>query len=105
MFTIAVNRYKDSFDVDVGRGSRWGNPYSHESKSRAKYIVSSRDEAIELYSFWILGQPELIGDLGELKGKRLGCFCLPKGCHATFLADLADKFDTNSEFSDYSAFW
>jgi hypothetical protein len=105
MFTIAVNRYKESFDIDVGRGSRWGNPYSHEAKSRAQYIVSSREEAIELYSFWILGQPELIGDLDKLKGKRLGCFCLPKSCHATVLADLADKFDTNSEFSDYSAFW
>ena len=105
MFTIAVNRYKESFDIDIGRGSRWGNPYSHEPKSRARYIVSSRNEAIELYSFWILGQPKLIGDLGELKGKRLGCFCIPKACHGEVLAELADKFDTTKEFNDYSAFW
>jgi len=105
MLTIAVNRYKEPFDIDVGRGSKWGNPYSHDPKSKAKFIVESRDEAIRLYSFWILAQPNLIADLHEIKGKRLGCFCLPKGCHAVVLAELADKFDENSDFSDYSAFW
>lgn len=105
MFTVAVNRYKEPFDIDVGRGSKWGNPYSHDPNSKAKYIVSSREEAIELYSFWILGQVDLIADLGELKDKRLGCFCLPKSCHAVFLSELANRFDETKEFNDYSAFW
>lgn len=105
MITVVVNRYKESFHIDIGRNSKWGNPYSHEKKSLAKYIVKSRQEAIELYTYWILGQPELIASLGELKGKILGCFCLPKDCHGEFLAKLADNFDETKDFNDYSAFW
>lgn len=105
MMTVAVNRYKQDFDVDVGRGTKWGNPFSHDPKSRAKFIVSSREEAVRLFRHWILGQPHLLADLHELKGKRLGCYCLPAECHAVFLAELADRFDPNADFSDYSAFW
>jgi hypothetical protein len=105
MITSVVNRYKEPFEVDIGRNSKWGNPYSHEPKSYAKYIVATRQEAVELHSYWILGQPHLIADLGELKGKVLGCFCLPKACHGEFLSILADNFDPEKDFSDYSAFW
>lgn len=105
MYTCVVNRYKEPFDVDIGRTSRWGNPFSHDKRSKAQFIVNSRDEAVYLYSHWVLAQPELIYDLWELKGKRLGCFCLPAACHGTFLAKLANNFDDKSEFNDYSAFW
>ena len=107
MITAVVNRYKEPFHIDIGRNSKWGNPYSHEKKSLAKYIVKSRQEAIELYKYWILGQPELIASLGELKGKILGCFCKPphSDCHGDILCVLADNFDESKEFSDYSAFW
>jgi hypothetical protein len=105
MHTCVVNRYKESYDVDIGRASRWGNPFSHDKKSKARFIVNSRDEAIDLYSYWILAQPELIHDLADLKGKKLGCFCLPSSCHGTFLAQLANNFDDKSEFNDDSAFW
>lgn len=105
MKTIVVNRHKEPFQVDVGRGSRWGNPWSHESKSRAKFIVSTREEAIENYRYWILGNPELLADLGELKGKILGCYCLPKSCHAEVLAELADNFDETKEYESDEPFW
>lgn len=105
MYTCVVNRYKDTYDIDIGRGSKWGNPFSHDRNSKATFIVKSRDEAIELYSYWILGQPHLIADLHELKGKRLGCFCLPKPCHGIYLSLLADNFDVAQEFEDLSAFW
>ena len=105
MLTVAVNRYKEPFQVDVGRNSKWGNPYSHEKRSLAKYIVKTRKEAVELHRYWVLGQPDLMADLGELKGKILGCFCLPKECHAEFLAQLADNFDPDKEYEDYSPFW
>jgi hypothetical protein len=105
MNTIVVNRYKEHFEIDIGRKSKWGNPYSHDPKSQAQYIVGSREEAIFLYSKWILGQIDLIADLNELKGKILGCFCLPKSCHGEFLCYLANNFDPNAEFSDDSAFW
>jgi len=105
MKTIVINFYKERCDTNVGRASKWGNPFSHNPNSQAKFIVSSRDEAIALHKFWILGQPDLLAELGELKGKILGCYCLPKACHATWLAHLADNFDESKDFSDYSAFW
>jgi hypothetical protein len=105
MRTVVVNRYKEPFEVDIGRGSKWGNPYSHEPKSRAKFIVKSRAEAVRLFRYWILGQPHLLADLGELKGKILGCYCLPKACHGEILAELADNFDPDILSSDDSAFW
>lgn len=101
----AVNRYKENFDVDVGRRSCWGNPFSHESKSKAQFIVATRKDAVDLYSYWILGQVELISRLDELKGKKLGCYCLPMSCHASVLAELVNNYDIHKEFSDYSAFW
>jgi hypothetical protein len=36
-------------------------------------------------------QPDLVNDLHELKGKKLGCFCKPKRCHGDFLAREANK--------------
>lgn len=105
MITVAINKYKESFDVDITRNSKWGNPFSVKEKSRASYQAVSREDSIEKHKFWLLGQPHLIADLGELKDKRLGCVCWPKKCHGDFLAELADRFDPNADFSDYSAFW
>jgi Domain of unknown function (DUF4326) len=34
--------------------------------------------------------PELMGALGELRGKVLGCWCSPKPCHGDVLARLAN---------------
>jgi Domain of unknown function (DUF4326) len=89
--TKVVHCKKEPFDVYIGRPSKWGNPYSHKVGGAAKIIVSSRQEAIEAYRFWIQKQPKLLKALGELKGKTLGCWCKPDGCHGDVLAELADK--------------
>lgn len=44
-----VNLKKEKYDVYIGRGSKWGNPFSHLENSKALYKVSSRNEAIEQY--------------------------------------------------------
>ena len=38
-------------DVYVGRGSMWGNPYTHikNKKTMAKHIVADREAAIRSY--------------------------------------------------------
>lgn len=106
MKSSIVNRYRDSnFEIDIGRSSIWGNPFSHDKKSKAKFFVKTREEAVEKYEHWILAQPELICRLSELKGKVLGCYCLPLKCHGSFLCSLVNNFDENKEFSDESAFW
>ena len=90
--TRVVNKYKESYDVYIGRGSKWGNPFTHisDKKTKADFVVSSRDEAIESYRNWIVKQPQLLKDLHELKGKTLGCFCKPKRCHGDVLVELVN---------------
>lgn len=45
-----VNKYKEEYAVYIGRGSIWGNPYTHiPSGTKAEHVVSSRDEAIIAY--------------------------------------------------------
>lgn len=90
--TTVVNKYHgESFDVYIGRGSIWGNPFSHLDNTKALYKTNSRDESIESYRDWILTQPQLLARLHEIKGKTLCCFCKPKTCHGDVLAELADK--------------
>lgn len=92
MTTTVVNKKTDKFDVYIGRGSKWGNPFRIG-------IDGDRDEVIELYEDWLKGQvatppgfkiPSLSEALVELKGKRLGCFCKPLACHGDVLAKIVD---------------
>lgn len=91
MTTTVVNLRNDPYDVYIGRGSKWGNPFSHKPGTTARFRVSSRAEAIRRYHEWIIDQPELLAALPELVGKRLGCFCKPKACHGDILVELLWK--------------
>lgn len=89
--TTVVNiRATDRYDVYIGRGSKWGNPFSHKKGTSAEFVVASREEAIERYRGYLANRPELVEALHELKGKTLGCFCKPAGCHGDVLAELAE---------------
>lgn len=88
-----VHFKKDPCDIYIGRGSKWGNPFTHKDGTIAEFKVSSRKEAIEKYEEWIKTQPHLMESLGELKGKTLGCWCKPQACHGDVLKKLADSLD------------
>ena len=79
-----VNKHYEPYDVYIGRGSVWGNPFTVKEMGR--------EAAIEAYREYITKQldqrPELVTQLLALKGKRLGCFCKPKACHGDVLLDL-----------------
>jgi hypothetical protein len=81
----AVNLKKESYDVYIGRGSKWGNPFAMRNQSQTE-----RDRVCEEYEkyFWTTDLPN---QLSELRGKRLGCYCKPLRCHGDFLADLVNK--------------
>ena len=84
--TIVVNKYKSQYDVYIGRGSKWGNPFPITE-------TASREQVIAKYREWITNGngKHLLKDLHELKDKRLGCFCKPKACHGDVLVDLINK--------------
>lgn len=83
--TVVVNKYKEEYDVYIGRGSKWGNPYSHKEGTKAAFKVESREMAIRDYRghLWGLIRSGRLTreELLELDGKRLGCFCKPQSCH------------------------
>lgn len=86
-----LNKHRDVIPPDaiyIGRGSKWGNPFSHMKGTKARYFVESRDEAIEAYEEWLLNNVELLDQLDELIGKDLWCFCKPKRCHGDVLIKL-----------------
>lgn len=90
---LVVHFRRAPYDVYIGRGSKWGNPFTHHrlDSTQAKWEVSSRNEAIRAYEEWLKGQPDLMAALPELRGKILGCWCAPKACHGEVLARLAES--------------
>lgn len=86
-----VNSRKEIYEIYIGRGSKWGNPYSHIYGNGI--YVSTREIAIEKYKEYIMNKPELLKDLHELKDKVLGCFCKPKACHGDILIQLIKELD------------
>lgn len=84
-YCIVVNKYKEDFDIYIGRGSKWGNPFKTVNSSDKE-----RNRVCEEYEKWFW-KTDLPSQLYELKGKRLGCFCKPKRCHGDFLAKLVNE--------------
>ena len=90
MITKVVNLNKEPYDVYIGRGSKWGNPYTtiKNKETLASEIVETSEEAISKYKDYVLSNPDLYNSLDELEGKVLGCFCKPKPCHGDILLEL-----------------
>jgi hypothetical protein len=96
--TRVVHLKKEPFDVLISRPSKWGNPFTHikDKKTRAQFVVETREMAIQKYREWIMTQPDLLNSLHELKGKTLGCWCKPLSCHGDVLVELIEKNDENN---------
>lgn len=90
MVTRIVNLKHESYDVYIGRGSKWGCPFTiiKDRPTLAKEIVGSKEEALSKYKEYVLNSPELMESLDELDGKTLGCFCKPEPCHGDVLLEL-----------------
>lgn len=67
--------------VYVGRPSKWGNPYFVG-------VDGTREQVIAKYRALLM--IKLPGDLDELRGKDLVCWCHPLPCHADVLLELAN---------------
>ncbi len=89
----AIVHVREPYDVYIGRGSEWGNPYTHIKNrvTKANFIVRTREEAIEKYKEWILSQPELMKKIESLRGKKLACWCKPRACHGDVLVELLNR--------------
>lgn len=88
--TTVVNRHhKIPYDVYVGRGTPWGNPYPVSE--------GSRESVIRRYEEYLRKNGELISQLDELQGLVLACSCAPRPCHGDILAAFADSLAETGE--------
>lgn len=82
--TKVVHCKRESYDVYIGRPSKWGNPFKSGRDG-------TLDEVIEKYKEHVMSTAYLMGSLHELKGKTLGCWCKPKRCHGDVLVELVEE--------------
>jgi hypothetical protein len=91
MMCSVVNKYKEPYDVYIGRGSVLGNPYTsiQDKKTKAEFVVESREKSIEMFSEYLWKKVKdgtiTLEYLASLDGKVLGCFCKPKPCHGDII--------------------
>lgn len=109
-----VHCKKEPYDIYIGRPSKWGNPFTHiaDKHTAAKYVVSSRDEAVSKYREWILegDGKKLLSQLSELEGKTLGCWCcqipsiyhegMKMVCHGEVLMEIIHQLKNKNETNE-----
>lgn len=98
---VVSKRSGAAFDVYIGRGSIWGNPFPIGPNA-------TREQVIVAFELHLLASPKLLARVSELHGKRLQCFCAPEPCHGDVLAHYADAFVTTGRppaVSAYSAIY
>jgi hypothetical protein len=88
-----LNKSRDGVPEDfvyVGRPTMWGNPF----------IIGrdgTRDEVVDKYREYLLGDDTLLSVVPVLRGKDLVCWCAPERCHADVLLDVANPGELKKE--------
>ena len=72
------------------RGGYAGSPLANPVPLRKGAAEEEREACVAGYRAWILGRPELMAMLPDLRGRRLGCWCAPLPCHGGVLKELAE---------------
>ncbi len=85
--TRVVHCQREPYDIYIGRGGPWGNPYVIGPDG-------DRDTVIRKYEAHLLGRPDLLDALPQLRGRTLGCWCAPLPCHGDVLRRHADGAST-----------
>lgn len=84
MIPRVVHCKKEPYDVYIGRGSPWGNPFVIGKDG-------DRETVIRKFVIYLSGKPALLLRIqAELKGKVLGCWCAPLECHGDILLKIAN---------------
>lgn len=87
--TTVVNKRKQKYDVYIGRGSPFGNPFIiGRDGNRAEVIRKYRD-----YFYKRIEDSEFRDRVLSLKGKVLGCFCKPLPCHGDVIVEFLNGLE------------
>lgn len=104
---------------DVSRGGLLGNPYTHikEHATKAKIIVKTREEAIEMYKEYFRrmmastdrkAKPfqdafyQIVKAYREYDEVYIGCYCkLNESCHGDFIIEEVIKYAVREKLKKY----
>jgi hypothetical protein len=86
---VYIGRFHRSPKYGIYQRSKWYNPFKEGQHGKL-------GEVIELHRIYILGKPDLLACLPELKDKRLGCWCYPEPCHGDLLKKLVDQLEVTT---------
>jgi hypothetical protein len=88
MMTTVVNiKRTKRYDLYIGRGSPWGNPFVIGKDG-------TRDDVIDRYRAWFynkLKDTKFRDSVHLLRGKRLGCYCKPLKCHGDVIVEYLEN--------------
>ena len=101
--TKIVHFKKDKYDIYVGRGSEWANPYTHikNKATKSKFLVDQHTDAVTMYGSDLfdrlaeekaVGRTEFRNKLLAMRGKTFGCTCIGwyKECHCRVIARVIE---------------
>lgn len=87
MKTEVVNLRTQAYDEKICRGTIFGNPYEIG-------VDGTREQVIARYFKWfhfMLRDPRFLASVLKLRGKKLGCFCVPMACHGEIIKKFLDE--------------
>ena len=86
--TKVVNLNYEEYDIRIDRRGPWGNPFPITATMTREQVI---DEHYDWLEDWFRHRIEIVhGQFSNkwqvehlylLKGKRLGCHCVPEPCH------------------------
>jgi hypothetical protein len=89
-------------DCYCGRGSPFGNPYSHMKGTKAEFVVETREEAVEKFlphfenirvndvkAYKAL--KEMLEHVLDGNNLNLVCYCAPSLCHCIHIKNYLDR--------------
>ena len=85
--TKVVNKYREAYDVYIGRPSQFGNPFSVKKYGREGCIKKYREYFYKRIKEDVKFKEEVL----KLKDKVLGCFCKPLACHGDVIKEYLDN--------------
>ncbi len=88
LLSRVVNKRIEHYDLYIGRGSIWGNPYVIGRDG-------DRSQVIAKFEKYLRSDTSLMDQLHLIDGKILGCFCKPYDCHGDVLVRVrTEQLDT-----------
>ncbi|WP_046483856.1 DUF4326 domain-containing protein [Pseudomonas veronii] len=83
----------ESYDVYIGRGTLWGNPYQMGKEGTREEVIAKF--AYDFEKRFLKLPDKFDENIEKLRGKTLGCHCKPAACHGDVIANYLNSLDDN----------